>query len=95
MKIKNIGKKIIHIGNETLLPGGEIVVGESIAATPAVQILAAHNLLVITDGNTITTPKAEPVAVPVTPPTAAPAADATDANGKKGGKKGGSDTAVK
>ena len=47
MKIKNISKKLIHIGNTPLMPGEETNVAESVGQAPAVQVLAKHGLLAI------------------------------------------------
>lgn len=94
MKIKNNGKKIVHIGVDALMPGDEIIADARVADTPAIKILASHGILTITDDNTITAPKTE--TAPVTPPApAAPAADTNDTPGKKGSKKGVADPVVK
>lgn len=94
MKIKNNGKKIVHIGIDALMPGDEIIADARVADTPAIKILASHGILSITDGDTLTTSK--PATAPITPPVAAtPAADTSDTSGKKSGKKGGSDPAAK
>ena len=100
MKIKNNGKKIVHIGVDALMPGDEIIADTRVADTPAIKILASHGILTITDDNTITAPKIETApkteTAPVTPPApAAPAADTNDTPGKKGSKKGVADPAVK
>ena len=48
-KIKNIGKKIVHIGVDTLMPGDEIRASENAVEAPAIQVLAKHGILIISD----------------------------------------------
>jgi hypothetical protein len=45
MKIKNISKKLIHIGKTPLMPGDETTVADSVAQTPAIQVLTKQGML--------------------------------------------------
>ncbi|MCD8397540.1 MAG: hypothetical protein LUD12_10255 [Lachnospiraceae bacterium] len=49
LKVKNTGKKVIHIGKKALMPKEEVTVSEKVASTPAIKILAKHGNLEISE----------------------------------------------
>lgn len=79
-KIKNIGKKIVHIGVDTLMPGDEIIASENAVEAPAIQVLAKHGILIISDDTTTAD-------VPKTADATKPVADEAEAVTESGAKK--------
>lgn len=89
MKVKNTSKKLIHIGSTPLMPGEETVVANTIAETPAIQILVKHGLLELTaEKKAQPKPKEETPAVTVAEVTEAepPKADPPKTTTQRGNK---------
>ena len=49
MKLKNISKKVIHIGTTVLMPDNELPVTAKVAGLPSIKALAKAGCLVIDD----------------------------------------------
>lgn len=71
MKIKNTSKKLIHVGKVPLMPGDETTVADSVAQTPAIQVLTKQGLLEL-----IAEKKAKAAGQPKTPAKGAEQAEA-------------------
>lgn len=48
MKLKNIGTKIINVGEKVLMPDAEMEITELQAKAPAIQVLIKHKMLELT-----------------------------------------------
>lgn len=68
MKIKNISKKLIHIGNIPLMPGEETTVADSVGQAPAIQVLTKNGLLATSTGRKKEQAPEPPKTPPQTPP---------------------------
>ena len=83
MKLKNIGKKIVHIGNIALMPGDEKSFPESAVNTPAIQVLCINGFLSIENEPEQKAPAAEEVLAEVTEETPAEKPEAKTASPAK------------